>query len=188
MTILSTTPVSSDVTNPTTEPSKAVKSAKQIAAAGALKAISAVMSPERGTKAKERRLQVEANNSKRLGQKLALLTAGNFEHKGKKKTLNLRQTLIEMAKAARVGATVEKLALTGVIKRFDWTKIEEPVRLYLATLDEESAKVVAAVLFPTPVKADKPATVPPTAPEATPATAKAKPEGKGGKKSGTKAA
>lgn len=168
MTILSTAAVSSDATNPTPEPTKAVKSAKQLAAAEALKAISSALSPERGVKAKAHRDTVAANNKERLGKKLALLTAGNFEHKGKRKTLNLRQTLIEMAKAVRVGATAEQLALTGVLKRFNWATIEAPVRAYAATLEDDMSKVVLAVLYPAPaVEAPKSET------QASPAPAKA---------------
>lgn len=145
-----TNPVSSDVTNSTPEATKPVKSAKQIAAAEALKAMSLALSPERGVKAKEHRSKVAENKKTNLGQKLALLTAGNFEHKGKRKSLNVRATVIEMVKAARLGATQEQLALTGVAKRFQWVNIEGPVRAYAAVAGEHSV-VVLAVLYPVAV-------------------------------------
>ncbi len=142
-----TNSVSSDVTNSTPEPTKPVKSAKQIAAAEALRAMSSLLAPERGMKAKAHRESVDTNKKEKLGQKLALLTAGNFEHKGKRKSLNVRATLIEMVKAARLGATAEQLTLTGVGKRFAWANIEAPVRAY-ATAAGEHATLVLQVLYP----------------------------------------
>jgi hypothetical protein len=165
-----TNTVSSDVTNSTPEPTKAVKTAKQLAAQEALKAMSAVLSPERGVKAKARREEVAANKKESLGKKLGLLTAGSFDHKGKRKTLNVRQTVIEMVKAARLGATAAQLTGTNVVKRFQWANIEAPVRAYIVAAGEHAA-VVLAVLYPA-VEAEQ------SAPVAEPATDASKPAAK----------
>jgi hypothetical protein len=130
-----------------------VKTAKKVAVAAALKAMSLALKGEGGTKSKEHREKVAVNNAERLEKKLKVLTDGRFEHKGKMRILNVRATVIDMVKAARLGATLEQLQATGVATRFTWQNIEGPVRAY-ASISGEHSTVVLAVLYPTAVETE----------------------------------
>lgn len=139
------------------------KAAKKLASAAAIKAtndalaaISQATRPTSGVKIKEYRAKVDANKATKLTEKLTLLGTGKFEHKGKSYTLNVRRTLVEMVKAANVGATVEQLRTAGIPGRFQWAGIEVPVRAYCEAKGD-AGKLVVEVLFPAvEAKVEKP--------------------------------
>lgn len=122
----------------------------------ALKAISAATKPE--SKSAARREEVAARKAEKLTAKLEMLADGKrTTPKGKTVVLNVRATLVELVKTARLGATTEQLAATGVSDRFAWAPIQEHVTTFVTLSGgDDLAPVVIGALFPAPPEPVKP--------------------------------
>lgn len=115
----------------------------------ALKAISEATKTE--SKSAARREEVAERKAKKLTEKLEMLAEGKrTTPKGKVVTLNVRNTLVELVKTARLGATSEQLAATEVGARFNWAPLKEHVKTFVELTAGDLSTVVLAALYGEP--------------------------------------
>ena len=117
---------------------------KSIALA-ALAAVSAVAKPEAAAKPATNR---EEKAAAQLAKFVEKLTNGWLRKCGRTTHCSMRDALVTVVKAVRVGATAEQLTNTGVQSRYPWPSVSEAVRVYANEKAPKHADLVFSVLCP----------------------------------------